>query len=98
MEERSGFHFDGRRAAAVACLQIALVMAAAWVSRLDVPPRTSMAIVGALTAVNGLLVAFLLLGVGRSGRLVSLFAIVLVAFLVNLLGWPAWDVYERVRP
>jgi hypothetical protein len=97
MDAPSGFHFDARRAAATAVLQVALVAAAVGVSQLDVPVRTRIVMVLALTGINGLIVAMLLLGVRRSGRMVSVFAIVIVTLVIGLLGWPAWDVYERMR-
>jgi hypothetical protein len=98
MDSPSGFRFDMRRAAMTAVLQLALVGAAVGVSQLDLPVRTSLAIVLALTGLNGLIVAMLLLGLRGRGPMVSLFAIIVVIFVIGLLGWPAWDVYERVRP
>lgn len=92
----SRFRFDARRAVAISIVQIALVGAAVAVSRLDLPVRTNMALVMGLTTLNAMLVAFLLLGVRRDGRLVFVFALITTVMVLGLLGWPAWDVYERL--
>lgn len=98
MDSSPGFRFDARHAAATAIVQLVLVAAAVGISQLDLGGRTTLWLVLALTTLNGMLVAFLLLGVKRSGWMISLFAVITVVFIVSLLAWPAWDVYERVRP
>jgi hypothetical protein len=40
-------------------------------------------------------VAFTLMGVRRSGRWVLFLLLATTVFVVGLLVWPAWDVYER---
>lgn len=92
------FRFDAKRAVVVSVLQIVLVAAAVMVSQLGLPVRASMTAVMALTTLNAMLIAFLLLGVARDGRLVSVFAIIVAVQIIGLLVWPAWDIYERVRP
>jgi hypothetical protein len=98
MNSSPGFQFDTRRAALTALVQMVLVAAAVGISQLDLAGRTTLWLVLALTALNGMLVVFLLLGVKRSGWMVSVFAVITAIFIVNLLAWPAWDIYERVRP
>ena len=81
----------------VSVAQLALVAAAVAVSRMNLAVRTSMALVLALTLVNAAVIAVRLLGVRRDGRLVWTFAVVVAVFVISLLAWPAWDIYERVR-
>jgi hypothetical protein len=92
------FRFDRGRAALVSVAQLVLVAAAVAVSQLDLAVRTNMAIVLLLTIVNAGVIAGLLLGVRRDGRLVWTFALVTAVLVLGLLAWPAWDIYERVRP
>jgi len=74
--------------------QLVLTAAAVLASRLNVGTIAVMS----LAAVNASIVAVTLMGVRRDGRLISLLAAATLVFLVGLLIWPAWDVYERMRP
>jgi FtsH-binding integral membrane protein len=78
--------------------QLVLVGVAVIVSQLDLASRTNMAIVLALTLLNAAVIAVLLLGVRRDGRLVWMLAAITAVLVLGLLAWPAWDIYERVRP
>ena len=93
----SRFRFDARRAVAISIVQVVLVVAAVAVSQLDLPVRANMVLVMGLTTLNAMLIAFLLLGVRRDGRLVFVFALITTVMVLGLLAWPAWDVYERLR-
>jgi hypothetical protein len=86
---------DFRRAALVTAAQLALMLAAVLVSRLGLGVRTTLIAVMGVTAVNGGVIALRLLGVRRE-RLIAMLAIVTAVFIIGLLAWPAWDVYERM--
>jgi heme/copper-type cytochrome/quinol oxidase subunit 4 len=86
-----------RRYLTVFVLQLALTGAAVLVSRLELGVRTSVAAVMLVAMLNGGLVAFALMGVRRDGRLVSMLVLAVLVFVVGLLVWPAWDVYDRAR-
>lgn len=92
------FRFDSRRAALASVVQIAIVVIAVAVSRLDLPVRANITIVMSLTVVNAGIVALLLLGVRRDGPMVWVFAAIIAFFAINCLFWPAWDIYEHMRP
>ena len=77
--------------------QLVLTALAVLVSRMDLGGRWGGVVVMGVATVNGLLVAIMLLGVRREGRLVSVLALAVVVFLVGLLVWPAWDVAQRTR-
>jgi heme/copper-type cytochrome/quinol oxidase subunit 4 len=77
--------------------QLALTAAAVAVSQSVSATRFRIVGVMLLAAVNGLVVALVMMNLRRDSRLVAVFAIVLAVCLAGLLAWPAWDVYERVR-
>jgi hypothetical protein len=37
------------------------------------------------------------MGVRRDSRLLAYFIVAVLIFVVSLLAWPAWDIYERAR-
>ncbi len=89
--------FELRRYLAVFVAQLVLTAVAVLVSQSNLSARTSMAAVALLAVLNAGIVAVVLMGVRRDGRLVSVLALALIVFVVGLLVWPAWDVYERAR-
>src|SRR3954447_13865921 len=89
--------FELRRYLSVFVMQLVLTAVAVLVSQSNLSARTSMAAVALLAVLNAGIVAVALMGVRRDGRLVSVLALALIVFVVGLLVWPAWDVYERAR-
>lgn len=84
-----------RRYLAIFASQLVLTGAVVLLSRLG--GRIGMTAVMLVAAVNASLVAFVMMGVRRDGRLVSVLAVMTVLLLIGLLVWPAWDVAERAR-
>ena len=82
---------------AVFVAQLVLTGVAVLVSQLNLSARTSMVAVAVVAVLNAGMVAVALMGVRRDGRLVSVLALAIIVFVVGLLVWPAWDVYERER-
>ena len=80
---------------AVFASQLVLTGVAVLLSRLG--GRAGMTAVMLVAAVNAALVAVVLMGVRRDGRIVRMLALATVVFLVGLLAWPAWDVAQRAR-
>ena len=81
----------------VLAVQLVLTVLAVLASRMNLgEDARSVAVMGVAT-VNGLVVAIALLGVRRSGWMVSTLALAVVVFIVGLLVWPAWDVAQRAR-
>jgi heme/copper-type cytochrome/quinol oxidase subunit 4 len=86
-----------RRYLTVFVSQLVLTGAAVLVSRLNLGVRTSVAAVMFIAVLNAGMVAFTLMGVRRDGRFVSIMALAVLVFVLGLLVWPAWDVYDRAR-
>ena len=81
----------------VLAVQLALTVLAVMASRMNLGEHARSVAVMSVAIVNGLVVAIALLGVRRSGWLVSTLAVSVVVFIVGLLVWPAWDVAQRAR-
>ena len=70
---------------------LALTLAAARVAS----GHTGVALVMALAGVNGLVVAFGLMGIRRDGWGPWALALLTLTITVGLLFWPAWDIASR---
>lgn len=86
---------DIRRYVAIFVAQLALTGAAIGASRLGLGTASTVVLVAAVAAVNAVVVALGFMGVRRDGWVVPLVVVVTVFFLIGLLFWPAWDLYER---
>jgi heme/copper-type cytochrome/quinol oxidase subunit 4 len=88
---------DPRRYVVLFVAQLVLTGVAVLAGSLNIGPRSAAALVMVVAALNGTVVLFDLMRLGRSGRIVVLLFAALVLFVVNLLFWPAWGQYDRVR-
>ena len=88
---------DIRRHLLVFASQLLLLLVTVAVSRLDLGVRLGTSAVMLLAAVNATVVAVVLMGVGRDGRLVRMLAVLTLVVIIGLLVWPAWDVAARLR-
>jgi len=88
---------DSRRHLVTLALQLLLMLATVAVSRLDLGVRLGATAVMLLAAANATVVAVVLMGVRRDGRLVQMLALLTLVVIVGLLIWPAWDAADRVR-
>ena len=75
--------------------QLVLTAAAVLISRTAGRGMAGSAAVMAVALTNAGIVAFTLMGVRRGGRWVLFLLLATTVFVVGLLAWPAWDVYER---
>ena len=81
----------------VLAVQLVLTGLAVMLSRMNLGEHARAVAVMGVAIVNGLVVAIALLGVRRSGWMVSTLAVSSVVLIVGLLVWPAWDVAQRAR-
>jgi ethanolamine utilization microcompartment shell protein EutS len=84
-----------RRTVSITATHLELMLAAVLVSRLGLGRTMNTVVVMALTIGNAAIIAGPLLGVRRD-RMIAMLALVTAIFVLGLLAWPAWDVYERV--
>ncbi|HUR32599.1 MAG TPA: hypothetical protein VM032_02320 [Vicinamibacterales bacterium] len=86
-----------RRYVLVFVAQLVLTGMAIAVSRRGSGSAGGAAAVLLVSAINATIVATGLMGVRQGGRLVGALILITLIFAAGLLGWPAWDVYERAR-
>jgi hypothetical protein len=82
---------------AVFASQLVLTVVAVVLSRLNMGTRAVAVMVMGAAGLNAAIVVLMLMGLRRERSLVPVFVIVVLVVVAGLLGWPAWDIYERAR-
>ncbi len=86
-----------RSHAAIAAVQMTLVLMSVAIARLPGIGRASTVVIVGLALANGALVAWSALGLRRQWGPVYIVGAVVLITSGLLLVWPAWGLYDRVR-
>jgi hypothetical protein len=93
----TGDRARSQRHIAAGVAQLLLTGLAVGLSQVGLGLRAGIVAIMGVATLNAMMVAVLLLGVRREGRLIWIGAVSTVFLMIGLLVWPAWDVWVRAR-